>query len=52
VLAVPASKPHWWDGQPFEPWRVQFANILLNALEQGDGAYADWLTPWLRSDFV
>jgi hypothetical protein len=52
VLAVPASKPYWWDGQPFEPWRVQFASILLKGLERGDGAYADWLTPWLKSDFV
>ncbi len=52
VLAVPASQPYWWDGQPFEPWRVQFAAIVLNAVKKGDSAYADWLTPWLKPDFI
>lgn len=52
MMAVPSDKPYWWDGRPFEPWRVQFASILLHAVEQGDGAYADWLTPWLKPDFI
>ena len=52
ILAVPTTKQFWWDGQPFEPWRAEFASILLAALERGHGAYADWLTPWLKSDFI
>lgn len=52
VMASPLGMQPWWDGQPFEPWRVQFATILLNALERGEGPYADWLTPWLKSDYV
>lgn len=39
--------PGWWDGKPVEPWRLQFAGVLLDALERPRSAYGDWLGPWL-----
>ncbi|WP_454112117.1 hypothetical protein [Microbacterium aurum] len=52
VVAVPLSRPPWWDGQPVEPWRVEVATVLRHALAQANSPYRDWLSPWLRPSAV
>lgn len=37
-----------YDGQPFDAWRKDPIEIWLDALRpEGDGAYSDWLSPWI-----
>ena len=49
VSAVPVGwVPRWWDGEPFDAWRIQEAQVLKDALERPGSGYHDWLSPWIN----